>query len=56
MAPTDSLPVAASVPGATTESYRAARERTRSYLAGMSKEDQAKVMGGTAVRVFRFEG
>ena len=43
-------------PGATTESYRAARERTRSYLAGMSKEDQAKVMGGTAVRVFRFEG
>lgn len=38
---------------ATPASYRAARERTRSYLEHLSKEDQAKVLGGTAARLFR---
>jgi predicted TIM-barrel fold metal-dependent hydrolase len=39
---------------ATPESYRAARERTRAYLAHLSAADQARVLGGTAARLFRF--
>ena len=39
---------------ATAESYRAYRERTRGMLVGMSAADQAKVLGGTAARVFGF--
>jgi predicted TIM-barrel fold metal-dependent hydrolase len=31
-----------------------ARERVRSYLAHLSAEDQAKVFGGTAARIFGF--
>jgi predicted TIM-barrel fold metal-dependent hydrolase len=38
---------------ATPASYRAARERTRSYLAHLSEADQAKVLGGNAARLFR---
>jgi predicted TIM-barrel fold metal-dependent hydrolase len=41
--------------GATGASYRAYRERVRSYLIELSPEDQAKVLGGTAARLFRFE-
>ena len=37
--------------GATGASDRAYRERVRSYLADLSPEDQAKVLGGTAARV-----
>jgi predicted TIM-barrel fold metal-dependent hydrolase len=40
---------------ATPASYRAERERIVSYLAHFSKADQAKVLGGTAARVFRFQ-
>ena len=40
--------------GATGASYRAYRERVRSYLTGLSPEDQAKVLGGTAARLFGF--
>ena len=40
--------------GATGASYRAYRERVRSYLTDLSPEDQAKVLGGTAARVFGF--
>ncbi|GIW81240.1 MAG: hypothetical protein KatS3mg105_3047 [Gemmatales bacterium] len=39
---------------ATPESYRAARERARSYLAHLSADDQAKILGGTAARLFGF--
>ena len=39
---------------ATAESYRAYRERTRGLLAGLSAAEQAKVLGGTAARVFGF--
>jgi predicted TIM-barrel fold metal-dependent hydrolase len=39
--------------GATPESYRAARERVRGFLAHLSAEDQAKVLGGNAARLFR---
>jgi predicted TIM-barrel fold metal-dependent hydrolase len=39
---------------ATAASYRAVRERTRSYLAQLTDLDQAKVLGGTATRLFRF--
>jgi predicted TIM-barrel fold metal-dependent hydrolase len=39
---------------ATPESYRAARERARSYVAHLSADDQAKVLGGTAARLFGF--
>jgi predicted TIM-barrel fold metal-dependent hydrolase len=42
--------------GATPASYRAARERARSFIAHLSAEDQAKVLGGTAARLFRFNG
>lgn len=41
---------------ATPESYRAARERVRGYLSHLSADEQAKVLGGTAVRLFRFGG
>ena len=40
--------------GATGASYRAYRERVRSYLADLSVKDQAKVLGGTAAKLFRF--
>jgi predicted TIM-barrel fold metal-dependent hydrolase len=40
--------------GATGASYRAYRERVRSYLTDLSPEDQAKVLGGTAARLFGF--
>jgi predicted TIM-barrel fold metal-dependent hydrolase len=40
--------------GATGASYRAYRERVRSYLTDLSPEGQAKVVGGTAARLFRF--
>lgn len=39
---------------ATPESYRAERERARSYLTHLRPEDQAKILGGTAARLFRF--
>ena len=42
--------------GATGASYRACRERVRSYLADLPAGDQAKVLGGTAARLFRFGG
>jgi hypothetical protein len=35
--------------------YRAYRERVRSYLAELPDEDQAKVLGGTAARVFELD-
>src|SRR5262249_19676266 len=40
--------------GATGVSYRAYRERVRSYLSNLTPEDQAKVLGGTAARLFDF--
>jgi predicted TIM-barrel fold metal-dependent hydrolase len=40
----------------TPASYRAARERIRSYIAHLSEADQAKVLGGTAARLFRLGG
>jgi predicted TIM-barrel fold metal-dependent hydrolase len=39
---------------ATGASYRAQRERLLSYLAHLNAEDQAKVLGGTAARLFGF--
>ena len=39
---------------ATPESYRAARELARSHIAHLSAEDQTKVLGGTAARLFKF--
>jgi predicted TIM-barrel fold metal-dependent hydrolase len=39
---------------ATAESYRGVRERTLSLLAHFSASDQAKVLGGTAARLFAF--
>ena len=39
---------------ATGESYRKERERIASYLAHLSKEDQARVLGGTAAKLFGF--
>lgn len=41
--------------GATGASYRASRERLRSYLGRLSVEDQAKILGGTAARLFGFQ-
>jgi predicted TIM-barrel fold metal-dependent hydrolase len=41
-------------PDATAASYRAAREQARAYIAHFSAEDQAKVLGGTAARLFKF--
>jgi predicted TIM-barrel fold metal-dependent hydrolase len=43
-------------PDATGASYRAFREKVRSYLTHLSAEDQAKILGGTAARLFGFEG
>jgi len=40
---------------ATPDSYRAFREHVRSYLAHLSSAEQAKVLGGTAARLFGFE-
>lgn len=40
--------------GATPESYRAYRERLRSYLEHLRAEDQEKVLGGNAARLFGF--
>lgn len=37
---------------ATAASYRAERERTRGLIAHLSAEDQAKVLGGNAARMF----
>jgi len=36
---------------ATPESYRAYRERARSYISHLSSADQAKVFGGTAAKL-----
>ena len=41
---------------ATGASYRAYREKVRSYLTHLSAEDQTKILGGTAARLFGFEG
>jgi predicted TIM-barrel fold metal-dependent hydrolase len=38
--------------GVTGASYRAYRQRVRSYLTDLPPEDQAKVLGGTAARLF----
>jgi predicted TIM-barrel fold metal-dependent hydrolase len=40
---------------ATPQSYRAAFDRARSFLAHMPAADQAKILGGNAVRVFGFK-
>ena len=39
---------------ATGESYRAARERARSYVAHLNAADQARILGGTAARLYGF--
>ncbi len=39
---------------ATPASYRAARERARSYLAHLTEAEQAKILGGTAAQLFGF--
>ncbi len=39
---------------ATGKSYRAERERVAGFLTHLSAEDRAKVLGGTAAKVFRF--
>ncbi len=39
---------------ATPESYQTARERARLTIAHLSAEDQAKVLGGTAAKLFGF--
>jgi len=39
---------------ATPESYEADRERTRATIAHLSADDQAKVLGGTAAKLFGF--
>jgi len=41
---------------ATGDSYRAYREKVRSYLVDLTAEGQAKVLGGTAARLFRLDG
>jgi len=41
-------------PDATGESYRAAFERARSYLDHLAADDQTKILGGTAAKLFRF--
>ena len=40
---------------ATGDSYRAAFEKARTYIADFSIGDQAKVLGGTAARLFDFK-
>ena len=39
---------------ATAESYRAARERVRGLVAHLSAADQAKILGGNAATLFKF--
>ncbi len=39
---------------ATADSYRAAREKGRALISHLSADDQAKVLGGTAARLFGF--
>ena len=39
---------------ATPQSYGAARERARATIAHLSADDQAKVLGGTAAKLFGF--
>lgn len=39
---------------ATPESYRAYRERARSFIAHLPEADQAKILGGNAARLFGF--
>lgn len=39
---------------ATPQTYRAARERARAFIDFLPAADQAKVLGGTAARLFRF--
>jgi predicted TIM-barrel fold metal-dependent hydrolase len=39
---------------ATGDSYRKERERIAHFLAHLSKKDQDKVLGGTAMKLFRF--
>jgi predicted TIM-barrel fold metal-dependent hydrolase len=41
-------------PDATSESYGAEREKARKLIAHLSEADQAKVLGGTAARLFKF--
>jgi predicted TIM-barrel fold metal-dependent hydrolase len=41
---------------ATGASYRAYRENVRAHLTGLSEQDQAKILGGTAARLFGFAG
>jgi predicted TIM-barrel fold metal-dependent hydrolase len=40
---------------ATPESYRKYRERAASYITFLSKEDQAKILGGTAAKLYGFK-
>jgi predicted TIM-barrel fold metal-dependent hydrolase len=40
-------------PGATGASYRAERERLRSFVADRSEAEQAMIFGGTAMKLFR---
>jgi predicted TIM-barrel fold metal-dependent hydrolase len=40
--------------GSTPSSYRAARERVLSYLSHLKTEDQAKILGQTACKLFNF--
>lgn len=40
----------------TPSSYRAARERVRSYLSHLKPEDEAKILGLTAGKLFGFAG
>jgi predicted TIM-barrel fold metal-dependent hydrolase len=41
--------------GATAKSYKAERERARGYIAHLTGADQAKVLGGTAAKLFGFK-
>jgi predicted TIM-barrel fold metal-dependent hydrolase len=43
-------------PGTTGDAYAQAFGRARSYLTHLSAEDQVKVLGGTAARLFHFAG
>jgi len=41
---------------ATPQSYRAAFDRARSFVAHLSTDDQAKIFGGTAAEIYGFGG
>ncbi|HZK83014.1 MAG TPA: amidohydrolase family protein [Humisphaera sp.] len=41
---------------ATAASYRATRERVRSFVADLTPAEQAKILGGNAARLFGFGG